>query len=265
MPFFFQKEVKYLGHVVSAAGVATDPDKVKAVAKWKTPTTTKEVRSFLGFASYYRRFVQGFAKVAAPLHQVVAQVEAGQSRGKSRTHALGQAWTQECQQSFQLLKDCLTSTPVLAYADFTKPFVLEIDASHAGHGAVLAQDHDRQRKPIAFASRGLRPAEKNMSNYSSRKLELLALKWAVTNKFREYLLGTKFIVFTDNNLLSYLQTAKLGATEHHWASELAMFDFEIKYQPGSANNPRCPFQVASPCVNQCSGPRLASPITASGC
>lgn len=74
-----------------------------------------------------------------------------------------------------------------------------------------------------------------MSNYSSRKLELLALKWAITSKFREYLLGAKFVVFTDNNPLSYLQTAKLGATEHRWASELAMFDFEIRYRPGSAN------------------------------
>lgn len=232
---FFQTEVKYLGYVVSASGVATDPDKVKAVAEWKRPTTTKEVRSFLGFASYYRRFVQGFAKIAAPLHQVVAQVEAGQSRARGRTNTLGQAWTPECEQNFQLLKDCLTSAPVLAYADFTKPFVLQIDASHAGLGAVLAQEQGGQRKPIAFASRGLRPTEKNMSNYSSRKLEFLALKWAVTSKFKEYLLGAKFTVFTDDNPLSYLQTAKLGATEHRWASELAMFDFEIKYRPGSAN------------------------------
>lgn len=115
--------------------------------------------------------------------------------------------------------------PVLAYADFTKPFVLEVDASHAGLVDVLAQEQDGRRKPIAFASRGLRPTERNMSNYSSRKLELLALKWAITSKFREYLLGAKFVVFTDNNPLSYLQTAKLGATEHRWASELAMFDF----------------------------------------
>ena len=232
---FFQTEVKYLGHVVSASGVATDPDKIKAVAEWKQPTTTKELRSFLGFASYYRRFVEGFAKVAAPSHRLAATVEASQSKARARVNTLGSLWTQECQQSFQTLKDQLISAPVLAYADFTKPFILEIDASHAGLGAVLAQDQDGQRKPIAFASRGLRPTERNMSNYSSRKLELLGLKWAVTSKFREYLLGVKFVVFTDNNPLSYLQTAKLGATEHRWASELAMFDFDIRYRPGTAN------------------------------
>ena len=196
---FFQTEVKYLGHVVSASGVPTDPDKIKAVAEWKQPTTTKELRSFLGFASYYRRFVEGFAKVAAPLHRLAATVEASQSKARARVNTLGSLWTQECQQSFQTLKDQLISAPVLAYADFTKPFILEIDASHAGLGAVLAQDQDGQRKPIAFASRGLRPTERNMSNYSSRKLELLGLKWAVTSKFREYLLGVKFVVFTDNN------------------------------------------------------------------
>lgn len=231
---FFQREVKYLGHVVSASGVATDPDKVKAVAEWRQPTTTKELRSFLGFASYYRRFVEGFAKMAAPLHRLVAQIETS-FKSKSRVKALGDSWTAECQESFQTLKAHLISAPVLAYADFTKPFVLEVDASHAGLGAVLAQEQDGQRKPIAFASRGLRPTERNMSNYSSRKLELLALKWAVTSKFREYLLGAKFVVFTDNNPLSYLQTAKLGATEHRWASELAMFDFEVRYRPGAAN------------------------------
>lgn len=232
---FFQREVKYLGHVVSASGVATDPDKVKAVAEWKQPATTKELRSFLGFASYYRRFVEGFAKIATPLHRLVAQVETGSNRSKSRANALGDGWTPECQQSFQTLKSRLISAPVLAYADFTKPFVLEVDASLAGLGAVLAQEQEGHRKPIAFASRGLRPTERNMSNYSSRKLELLALKWAITSKFREYLLGAKFVVFTDNNPLSYLQTAKLGAAEHRWASELAMFDFEIRYRPGSAN------------------------------
>ena len=97
------------------------------------------------------------------------------------------------------------------------------------------QEQDEQRRPIAYASRGLRPSERNMSNYSSMKLELLGLKWAVTEKFREYLLGSKFTVYTDNNPLSYLQSAKLGAVEQRWASQLALFNFEIKYRPGTAN------------------------------
>lgn len=92
-------------------------------------------------------------------------------------------------------------------------FVIEVDASHGGLGAILSQEHDGKIRPIAFASRGLRPAERNMENYSSMKLELLAVKWAVTEKFREYLLGNRFTILTDKNPLSHLHTAKLGATE----------------------------------------------------
>ncbi|KAK7886939.1 hypothetical protein WMY93_026560 [Mugilogobius chulae] len=119
--------------------------------------------------------------------------------------------------------------------DFQKPFVLEVDASHGGLGAVLSQDHEGKLRPVAFASRSLKPTERNMNNYSSMKLELVALKWAVTEKFREYLLGNKCTVFTDNNPLSHLATAKLGATEQRWVSELAMFDLTLKYRPGSQN------------------------------
>ena len=142
---------------------------------------------------------------------------------------------EQCEEGFQTLRSLLVNSPVLGYANFSKTFILVINASHAGLGAVLSQDQDRQCKPIFFASRGLRPTERNMSNYSSRKLELLALIWSITEKFREYLLGAKFVVFTDNKPLSYLQTAKLGTVEECWASELALFDFEIKYRLGTAN------------------------------
>lgn len=141
----------------------------------------------------------------------------------------------ECEESFNALKSRLVSTPVLAYADFSRPFILETDASHSGLGAVLSQETDGCVRPVAYASRGVRPTERNMSNYSSMKLEFLALKWAVTDKFREYLLGHKCIVYTDNNPLSHLQSAKLGAAEHRWAAELAAFDLEIKYRSGQNN------------------------------
>lgn len=211
---FFQPEVQYLGHVISASGVATDPSKISAVAEWARPTTCTELQSFLGFASYYRCFVEGFAKYAAPLHRLVGEL--GGTKKKLRSGASGamcHLWSEECENAFQTLKRLLVSAPVLAYADFATPFVLEIDASQAGLGAVLSQEQEGKRRPVAFASLGLRPSERNMSNYSSRKLEFLALKWAVTQKFREYLLGNKFVVFTDNNPLSYLQTAKLGAVD----------------------------------------------------
>ncbi|KAL0198417.1 hypothetical protein M9458_006957, partial [Cirrhinus mrigala] len=232
---FFKQQVKYLGHVVSSQGVATDPSKVEVVAKWGRPVNVTELRSFLGFASYYRRFVEGFAKLAAPLHKLVAEF-VGSRHKKSAGPSFASAWTEHCQNSFDTLKEKLTTSPILAYADFSLPFILEVDASHRGLGAVLSQEQEGKVRPIAFASRSLRPTERNPVNYSSMKLEFLALKWAMTEKFREYLLGHRCVVFTDNNPLSHLESAKLGATEQRWAAQLAVFDFEIRYRPGKSNS-----------------------------
>ena len=231
---FFQPEVRYLGHVISANGIATDPSKIDAVAKWQPPQTVSELRSFLGFASYYRRFVEGFAKLAAPLHRLIAELGGHKLKRRSPQLAIAN-WTEGCRASFEGLKTKLTTAPVLAYANFSQPFILEVDASHGGLGAVLSQEQEGKVRPIAYASRGLRPTERNMTNYSSMKLEFLALKWAMTEKFREYLLGHRCIVYTDNNPLSHLSTAKLGATEQRWAAQLASFDFELKYRSGRSN------------------------------
>ncbi|XP_065325766.1 uncharacterized protein LOC135932296 [Pelmatolapia mariae] len=231
---FFQREVRYLGHVISDQGVSTDPSKVEVVANWQSPKTASELRSFLGFASYYRRFVEGFAKLAAPLHRLVAEWGGRKSKKRSE-HGVAENWTAACAQSFEALKTKLTTAPVLAYADFSLPFILEVDASHGGLGAVLSQEQGGKVRPIAYASRGLRPTERNMLNYSSMKLEFLALKWAMTEKFREYLLGHKCIVYTDNNPLNHLSSAKLGATEQRWAAQLASFDFDLKYRSGRSN------------------------------
>ncbi|KAL4004410.1 P2Y purinoceptor 4 [Sarotherodon galilaeus] len=132
-------KVNYLGHVISCEGVSTDPAKVDAVAKWQCPRSVSELRSFLGFASYYRRFVEGFATLAAPLHQVVAKL-AGTKTKKGSGQSLSAIWTPQCEESFEALKAKLVSAPVLAYVDFARPFILEIDASHSGLGAVLSQD-----------------------------------------------------------------------------------------------------------------------------
>uniref|UniRef100_A0A671UA44 ribonuclease H n=1 Tax=Sparus aurata TaxID=8175 RepID=A0A671UA44_SPAAU len=231
---FFRREVGYLGHIISDQGVATDPAKIEAVAKWPRPSQVSELRSFLGFASYYRRFVEGFAKLASPLHKLVAKL-AGTKSKKGSGQEFQAAWTLQCEESFEALKSKLTSAPVLAFADFSRPFILETDASHSGLGAVLSQEVEGGIRPIAYASRGLRPTEQNMVNYSSMKLEFVALKWAMTEKFHEYLLGHRCMVFTDNNPLSYLESAKLGAAEHRWAAQLAAFDFEIKYRSGRSN------------------------------
>ncbi len=177
--------------------------------------------------------MEGFAKLAAPLHKLVGEL-AG-VKGKQTGRSFASAWSERCQVSFEGLKRKLTTTPVLAYADFSRPFILEVDASHQGLGAVLSQENEGKVRPVAYASRSLRPTERNMSNYSSMKLEFVALKWAMTEKFREYLLGNKCVVFTDNNPLSHLTSAKLGATEQRWVSQLAAFDFEIKYRSGKSN------------------------------
>ncbi|KAL2095623.1 hypothetical protein ACEWY4_007771 [Coilia grayii] len=231
---FLQEKVTFLGHQISAEGIATDPNKISAVKEWPVPTTLKRLRSFLGFCSYYRRFVQGFSKIAGPLHDVV-NVCLHVGPPAKVNQMLISLWNAECQRAFDVLKERLTCAPVLGFADFTSPFIVETDASGLGLGAVLSQRQDGVTRVISYASRRLRNAEKNDKNYSSMKLELLALKWAIVEKFRGYLLGAKFTVITDNNPLCHLNTAKLGAIEQRWVAQLAAFDFEVQYRPGRCN------------------------------
>lgn len=222
--------VNYLGHVVSAEGVMPDPEKISAVQDWPTPTTVKEVRSFLGFAGYYRRFIPHFAQVAEPLQELIRGYPCEQLKRR-----LPIEWTERQETAFQTLKKLLTQPPVLGYPDYSQPFRLYTDASKQGLGAVLSQIQNKKERVIAYASRGLRGAEKNDQNYSSFKLEFLALVWAVTEKFKDYLAATPFVVYTDNNPLAHLNTAKLGALEQRWASKLANYDFLVKYRTGKSN------------------------------
>jgi transposase InsO family protein len=226
---FFKPSVKYLGHIVSKHGISTDDDKISCIVNWKVPMNVKEVKSFLGFAGYYRRFIRHFSQIAEPLLNIA------KTNVKHPKATFGDKWTKDCQDSFEKLKCLLSSTPVLGYADFTVPFILETDASSHGLGAVLSQVQNGRTVVIAYASRTLRPNERSSKTMSSLKLELLALKWSVTEKFRDYLIGSKFVVYTDNNPLKYLSSAKLGAYEQKWASQLADFNFEIKYRPGKQN------------------------------
>ncbi|KAL8569843.1 hypothetical protein ACOMHN_038536 [Nucella lapillus] len=229
--------VEYLGYTVSGEGIATSAEKIAAVKDWPKPTTLREVRSFIGFATYYRRFVAKFAHMAKPLHELVtkAHKDGSGSKQKSKRLDITRHWDAACEKAFEDLKSALTTAPVLGYADFKKPFVLETDASIEGLGAVLSQECDGKKHVVAFASRSLRPTERNMNNYSSMKLEMLALKWAMCEQFRYYLLGAVTTVYTDNNPLSHLQTARLGAVEQRWAAELACFDFSVKYRSGGEN------------------------------
>ena len=231
---FFRRKVKFLGHEVSEEGISTDPEKVRAASEWPRPCTTKELRSFLGFTSYYRKFMKGFAQIAAPLHKLVAISNEGK---KKKNNPIVSQWNEICEDAFNQLREAVSTAPVLGYADYRLPFIVETDASNDGLGAVLSQVQDGKQRVIAYASRGLRGGERNMQNYSSKKLELLALKWSVTEKFRDYLLGGTCTVFTDNNPLTHVMSQKkLPALEQRWVNALASFDLTIKYRPGKENS-----------------------------
>ena len=201
----------------------------------------KEVHLFLGLASYYRRFIPQFARWADPLHDLIHPVATKKKQTGQKLPPLAHnlppfEWDSKHQEFFNKLKEALTSSPILAYPDYNKPFVLETDTSLKGLGAVLSQqDNDGNYCVISFASCALKPFKKSMRNYSSAKLELLALKWAVCDKFRDYLIGSKFTVLTDNNPLTYVHTSCLGATQICWLSDLALFDFDLKYRAGKSN------------------------------
>uniref|UniRef100_A0A5S6R4Y5 RNA-directed DNA polymerase n=1 Tax=Trichuris muris TaxID=70415 RepID=A0A5S6R4Y5_TRIMR len=213
---FFKKEVRYLGHIVSADGVRVDPEKNEAVNNWPRPTSPKELRQFLGLASYYRRFVSSFATVAAPMNKLMKK--------SSRWN-----WAPECEVSFQELKAPLTSAPTLSFADFNQAFILDTDASNCGVGAVLAQVVDGKEVVVAYASRTMSKAERS---YSTTRQEMLALVWAVRH-FRPYLCGKKFRARTDHSSLRWLQGFKEPEGQVARRLELlSSYDFEVEHRAG---------------------------------
>lgn len=240
---FCRSRVTYVGHIVSEHGIATDPSKVDAVTRWKTPTDLPSLQSFLGFCGYYRRFIKNFSIIVRPLTELCKGYPPTQKKHKSTSASdktyykvnepFGDRWDQACSEAFKKIIHCLTNAPVLAFADPLKPYILHIDASFQGLGAVLNQEYPEGLRPVAFASRKLSASEKN---YPVHQLEFLALKWAVVDKFHDYLYGAQFTVRTDNNPLTYvLTTAKLNATGHRWLSALATYNFTLQYRPGSSN------------------------------
>lgn len=194
------------------------------------PSNLKELRSFLGFAGYYRRFIPQFAHLAKPLNDLLVEDKKEKKKSRERQPL---EWGEIHQKAFEIIIDRLCSAPVLTYADFSKPFILNIDASSVGLGAVLYQKVDGVEKVVAYASRGLRGGERN---YPAHKLEFLSLKWAVVDKFYDYLYGNEFCVRTDNNPLTYaFKSAKLDALSHRWLAALSAFNFNIVYRSGKEN------------------------------
>lgn len=240
---FFQTSVKYLGHIVSQDGVGTDPGKVEALKKWPRPQDLKQLRSFLGFSGYYRRFIKDYSSIVKPLTDLTSGYPPLHKNTKHKTQtyqyhdpkkAFGDRWTDSCELAFNTIIEKLTTAPVLGFTDPKLPYVLHTDASTTGLGAALYQEQDGHMRVIAYASRGLSRSE---SRYPAHKLEFLALKWAVVEKFCDYLYGNQFTVVTDSNPLTYVLTsAKLDTTSYRWLAALSTFTFTLQYRPGKLNS-----------------------------
>jgi hypothetical protein len=212
---FWLAEVAFLGHVINREGICVDPNKVSTVVEWERPSTVKEVRSFLGMAGYYRRFVKDFSIIAKPMTML--------------THkGVKFQWTQECERSFCLLKDRLVSAPILTLPEFGERFTVYSDASRVGLGCVLMQNG----KVIAYASRQLR---KHEENYPTHDLELAAVVFAL-KLWRHYLYGATCDIFTDHKSLKYIFTQKdLNLRQRRWLELIKDYDLNIQYTPGKGN------------------------------
>lgn len=248
----FRRKVRFLGRMVSEEGYTMDPAEIAPVQalKERRPTTVGELRRMMGFLSYYRAYIPNFSRLAKSLYELLAvppdktpPPEQKKNKKKVSANKRGHVppgtpicWTENHQDTLNVLIDCLTEPPILGYPDVTQPFVLHCDASQEGLGAVLYQRRAGKMVVIGYGSRTLTPPEKNYHMHSG-KFEFLALKWAICERFRDYLYhAPHFVVYTDNNPLTYiLTTAKLNATGHRWVAELADFNFTVKYRPGKQN------------------------------
>ncbi|PRQ22490.1 putative nucleotidyltransferase, Ribonuclease H [Rosa chinensis] len=207
-------QVEYLGHVVSAKGVEMDPSKIKCITDWPKPKSVKSLRGFLGLAGYYRRFVPYFGVIAQPL---TAMLKTDNFQ-----------WNPASEQAFERLKQAIISAPVLALPDFTKPFVVETDASGSGIGAVLTQE----KHPVAFLSKSLSPNHQAMSTYDR---EMFAVMYAI-DKWRPYLLGNSFKILTDHQTLKHLMDQRISTpAQHKWIAKLLGYNYTIEYKAGNTN------------------------------
>lgn len=211
---FGQTKVEYLGHVIQADGVATDPTKITAVTNWPAPSNITELRGFLGLAGYYRRFIQGYGVVGRPLFDALKKDSF--------------QWSAPQEQAFQELKQRLTKAPVLALPNYTKPFVLEADASGYGLGAVLMQEG----RPIAYMSKSLGPKAQTLSTYDKETMAILeALK-----KWKHYFAGSSLIIRTDQESLKYIHEQKLTqGIQHKLLVKLLGYNYTIEYKKGREN------------------------------
>jgi hypothetical protein len=213
---FAATQLKILGYIVSGNGLSPDPSKVNAVQAFPTPTTVKNVQSFVGLCSYYRRFIRDFAVIARPLTELTRKNQIFR-------------WTAEHETSFRSLQAALTSPPVLGHPDYRLPMEIHCDASDYGIGAVLVQQQTGGERVLAYASRLLSHAE---CNYSITEKECLALVWS-TQKFKVFIWGIKLKVVTDHHALCWLMRKRdLAGRLARWSLQLQDLDIEVVYRSG---------------------------------
>jgi len=217
---FGRDKIKFLGFIVSENGVQPAPDLCKAVETFPTPTSVKQVRSFLGLSGFYRKFIKDYAKIASPL------TDSTKSAGSSKF-----VWTKECQEAFDTLKKALTTYPTLAYPMYDKDYILYCDSSGKAVGMVLAQIQEGVERVIAYGGKKLSPTEQN---YPITELECLAVILAVRH-FDPYLRQNKFTIVTDHSALTWLlkKQAPLNGRLARWVTYLQQFNFDIVHRPGN--------------------------------
>jgi len=214
-----RRECLYLGHIITEHGIKPDQSKIKSILEYPIPKNIKHIKSFLGLSGYYRKFIQSYSLIAKPLTTLLRK-------------DVKFEWTDECQKSFDTLRNALCTEPILQYPDFDKTFILTTDASGKALGAILSQQHDDKDLPVAYASRTLSKSE---NNYSTTELECLAIVFGV-KQFRPYLYGRKFTIITDHRPLQWLFNLKDPLSKlARWRIFLEQYDYNISYKPGVLN------------------------------
>ena len=218
---FHKTETEYLGLIINRDGVRADPVKTRAIEQWETPKTVKDIQCFTGFCNFYRRFINGFSRIARPLYQLTSK------KGKENW-----IWKKKEQNSFDQMKRSLTAPPVLVHFDPNRPIMIETDASNYVCSGILSQQQDDGTwRPVAYRSKTMSKAQ---CNYDIHNKELLAIMQAL-REWRQYWEGAKHTVkiLTDHkNLVPFTKTKELNGRQIRWSEELANFDIIIEYLPG---------------------------------